>query len=197
MAFYGVNQDVMVRELNLQFKLAIQQKGGVGLRTLKVIFKRMDFNGNKKLDSSEFEQALAAFGIFPKKVELQALMRHYDVDGDGNISYDEFIRGLRDELTERRKVMVNKAFAMLDRDGSGQINIQDITGIYDVSMNPEFLEGRKTRDEILQDFLNNFDGAKGNNDGIVTMQEWTDYYTDLSMSTPSDEYFVRMMESTW
>ena len=62
MAFYGVNQDVMVRELNLRFKLAIQQKGGVGLRTLKGIFRRMDFNGNKKLDSSEFEQALAAFG---------------------------------------------------------------------------------------------------------------------------------------
>jgi hypothetical protein len=52
----------MVRELNLRFKLAIQQKGGVGLRSLKVIFRRMDFNGNKKLDSSEFEQALAAFG---------------------------------------------------------------------------------------------------------------------------------------
>jgi hypothetical protein len=30
----------------------------------------MDFNGNKKLDHSEFEQALAAFGLFPKKVEL-------------------------------------------------------------------------------------------------------------------------------
>lgn len=54
--------DVKVRELNLQFKLAIQQKGGVGLRTLKRIFERMDFNGNKKLDAGEFEQALAAFG---------------------------------------------------------------------------------------------------------------------------------------
>ena len=52
----------MVRELNLKFKLAIQQKGGVGIRTLRIIFNRMDFNGNKKLDSSEFEQALAAFG---------------------------------------------------------------------------------------------------------------------------------------
>jgi len=62
MAFYGVNIDVMVRELNLKFKLAIQQKGGVGIRTLKNIFRRMDFNGNKKLDSGEFEQALAAFG---------------------------------------------------------------------------------------------------------------------------------------
>jgi hypothetical protein len=30
----------------------------------------MDYNGNNKLDASEFEQALAAFGIFPKKVEL-------------------------------------------------------------------------------------------------------------------------------
>ena len=93
--------------------------------------------------------------------------------------------------------MVNKAFAMMDRDGSGVINIQDIGSIYDVSMNPEFLEGRKTREEILADFLNNFDGARGNNDGQVSKAEWDDYYTDLSMSTPSDEYFVRMMESTW
>ena len=86
---------------------------------------------------------------------------------------------------------------MMDTDGSGQLTISDIAGIYDVSMNPEFLEGRKTRDEILSDFLNNFDGARGNNDGVVARAEWDDYYTDLSMSTPSDEYFVRMMESTW
>jgi hypothetical protein len=62
MAFYGVGLEVKVRELNLQFKLLIQQKGGQGLRTLKKIFQRMDLNGNKKLDASEFEQALAAFG---------------------------------------------------------------------------------------------------------------------------------------
>ena len=93
--------------------------------------------------------------------------------------------------------MVDKAFGMMDRDGSGQITIQDIGSIYDVSMNPEFLEGRMSREEILQAFLNNFDGAKGNNDGVVSKKEWDDYYTDLSMSTPSDEYFVRMMESTW
>jgi len=33
--------------------------------------------------------------LFPKKVELQALMKFYDVDGDGNIGYEEFLRGLR------------------------------------------------------------------------------------------------------
>jgi Ca2+-binding EF-hand superfamily protein len=187
----------MVRELNLKFKLAVQQKGGVGIRSLRRIFSQMDFNGNKKLDASEFEQALAAFGIFPKKVELQALVKFYDVDQDGNISYDEFLSGLRDELSERRVNMVRKAFQMLDTDGSGKVTVSDIAGIYDVSMNAEFLEGKKTKEEILAQFLNNFDGARGNNDGVVTWEEFYDYYSDLSMSTPSDEFFVRMMESTW
>jgi len=186
-----------VRELNLQFKLAIQQKGGVGLRSLARIFRRMDFNGNKKLDAAEFEQALGAFGLFLKKVELQALMKYYDVDGDGNVSYEEFLRGLREELTERRAKMVQKAFNMMDKDGSGFLSIQDIISIYDVSMNPDFIEGRKTREQILTEFLNNFEGAKGNKDGKITKDEFFDYYTDLSMSCPSDEYFVRMMESTW
>lgn len=124
-------------------------------------------------------------------------MKFYDVDGDGNVSYEEFLSGLREELSERRVNMVKKAFKMLDRDASGKITTSDIAGIYDVSMNPEFLEGRKTKEEILVEFLNNFDGARGNNDGIVTWEEFYDYYSDLSMSTPSDEYFVKMMESTW
>ncbi len=46
-------------------------------------------------------------------------MKYYDVDGDGNISYDEFLRGLRDELSKRKKDMVEKAFVILDKDKSG------------------------------------------------------------------------------
>ena len=30
-----------------------------------------------------------------------------------------------------------------------------------------------------------------------TREEWYEYYTDLSVSIPSDDYFVQMMESTW
>ena len=49
----------------------------------------------------------------------------------------------------------------------------------------------------MTEFLTNFEGVKGNKDGIITHEEFVDYYTDLSMSVPSDEYFVRMMESVW
>ena len=29
-------------------------------------------------------------------------MKFYDIDGDGNVSYEEFVRGLREPLSERR-----------------------------------------------------------------------------------------------
>ena len=77
-------------------------------------------------------------------------------------------------MTERRAKMVQKAFNILDREGSGVVSVKDISkclsakslvSIYDVSMNPEFIEGKKSKEQILTEFLNNFEGARGNHDG--------------------------------
>ena len=38
---------------------------------------------------------------------------------------------------------------MLDKDGSGQVTIDDIRMAYDVSFHPDFQSGHKTADEIL------------------------------------------------
>ena len=53
-------------------------------------------------------------------------MKYYDVDGDGSITYEEFLNGLRDELTERRYSMVEKAWNIMDKDKSGRITVTDI-----------------------------------------------------------------------
>lgn len=194
---YGVGMNITVNRINTEFKCEIQKRGGIGIRSLANIFRRMDHNGNKKLDIQEFTEALAAFNLFPKKVDIQALMKYYDIDNDGNITYEEFIRGLREPLSERRQRMVEIAWEQLDRDGSGQVTVSDICQIYDVRSNKDYIEGRKTKEEILEDFLSGFEGKAGNKDGVITKAEFFDYYTDLSMSVTKDEYFVGMMESVW
>ena len=93
--------------------------------------------------------------------------------------------------------MVDVAFKLMDKDGSGKITFEDVKSLYDPSHHKDFKEGTKSKEEVVKEFLNSFDGAKGDNDGIITRQEWDDYYTDLSMSLPSDDYFVQMMESVW
>ena len=54
--------EVAVNKVNLNFKMHIKQKGGIGIRNLRRIFRRFDFNGNGKLDAREFEDALGSFG---------------------------------------------------------------------------------------------------------------------------------------
>lgn len=85
----------------------------------------------------------------------------------------------------------------MDKDNSGFITVCDIKNIYDVSQNPEFLEGQKTKEEILLEFLDNFEGARGNDDGRVGKKEWEDYYSDIAMSCPSENYFCRVLEQAW
>ena len=53
-------------------------------------------------------------------------MKYYDIDGDGNITYEEFLRGLREPLNDRRLKMVQKAFAQMDKDCSGKVTVSDI-----------------------------------------------------------------------
>jgi len=106
--------------------------------------------------------------LFPKKVEIQALVKYYDTNKDGSISYDEFMSGLKDDLSERRRNMVLKAFALLDKSGDGVVTASDVLHIYDVSKNPDFLERRLTKEQIVQNFLNQFDGSRGNNDGKIS-----------------------------
>ncbi len=93
--------------------------------------------------------------------------------------------------------MVDRAFSILDKNGSGQIQASDIANVYDSSRNPEVIEGKKTHDQVLNEFLNSFDGLRGNKDGVISKQEWDGYYSNLGMSVPSDEYFIRMMEQSW
>ena len=66
-----------------------------------------------------------------------------------------------------------------------------------MSFNKDFQEGTKTKDEILDQFLDGFDGLEGNKDGSVTHDEWVGYYTDLSTSIPNDDYFALMMNKVW
>jgi Ca2+-binding EF-hand superfamily protein len=42
-----------------------------------------------------FLESITFCRLFPKKTDLSALMKFYDTDGDGNITYEEFLSGLR------------------------------------------------------------------------------------------------------
>jgi Ca2+-binding EF-hand superfamily protein len=91
--------------------------------------------------------------------------------------------------------MVDKAFLKFDRDGNGHIDINDLHGVYNVTMHPKFKSGELTEDQIFVEFLGNFNDA--NHDGKIDRGEWNEYYAAVSSSIDNDEHFVMLMKTAW
>jgi len=134
--------------------------------------------------------------VFLKSHEISFLFKNFDRDGDGNINYDELLHGIQLPLSGPRLAVVERAFKILDKDGSSVIDVTDIAKIYDASNHPDVQEGKKTEREVLIAFMGSFE-KRGTTDGRITFDEFKAYYEDLGSSIPSDAYFVGMMENVW
>jgi len=56
-----------------------------------------------------------------------------------------------------RQALVNRAFNVLDADGNGYLDYQDVMGKYDATKHPAVQDGRKTEREVLEEFLSTFE----------------------------------------
>ena len=81
----------------------------------------------------------------------------FDVNKDGSISFDEFLRGIRGSINKRRRGIISQAFDVLDKDRSGEVTLDEIGAAYDVSKHPEVIACRKTREEALSEFMAQWD----------------------------------------
>ena len=107
-------------------------------------------------------------------MDLKALHKFYDVDGDGNISYHEFVNALSDNKMSKRKTdMVDKAWAVLDREGKGELTAEQILAAK--NQDCECFRGMEK----------------------VTCDDFIQHYREVSMQIPNDDYFVQKIESTW
>lgn len=105
-------------------------------------------------------------------------------------------------MNANRKAIVAKAFAIMDKDGNGYLDYNDIKGVYNAKHHPDVINGKKTEQQILQEFLETFEAAHNmrNNDApdhIVTKEEFDEYYNNVSASIDRDDYFATMMNSAW
>ena len=66
--------------------------------------------------------------------------------------------------------------------------------MYDVSKLPDVISGAKTRLQAYKEFLKSWDR---NGDDLITLEEFLDYYKEISASIDGDDYFELMMRNAW
>lgn len=60
--------------------------------SIRAAFKIFDRDGNGSIDAKELKYAMQNLGEKLTDKELQDMMREADVDGDGKINYEEFVK---------------------------------------------------------------------------------------------------------
>lgn len=185
-----------------RFRTRLAARGSRGIAGIGRQFKIMDDNQSGTVSLEEFKKGMHDFRIGLTPSDSDRLFKIFDTQRNGQLSYDEFLFGIRGEMNDFRKGICARAFKLMDSDGSGVINIDDVRQRYNAKMSPDVVSGKKTEDEVLFEFLDTFDVNHQNNkndgkDANIDLNEWFEYYNNVSMSIDDDAYFELMMNSVW
>ena len=184
------------------FRDKIKSRGVRGIIGLQKLFSIMDDDGSKSISLFEFSKACKDFRVGINEENVPLIFDLFDTNHDGTLNVDEFLMAIRGELNEFRRSLIEKAFSVLDRDGSGVIEVDDIKERYSATRHPDVVQGKKSEEQILMDFIETFETHHNLRTGTardsrVTFDEFLEYYANVSISIDSDEYFALMMNNSW
>ncbi|KAH8382625.1 hypothetical protein KR009_004412, partial [Drosophila setifemur] len=181
------------------YKLRLQcfSRGATGILGLSRTFRVMDDDGSKTLNAEEFQKGVTEMGLELSDSEIAEMFASFDTDGSGTINMTEFLVKLRPPMNNSRISIIEKAFDKMDVNGDNQITVADLKNVYSVRDHPKYLSGEMTESEIFTGFLKNFEAGAPNPDGIVTQEEFINYYATISASVDNDAYFDLMMRQAY
>jgi Ca2+-binding EF-hand superfamily protein len=184
------------------FKQKIMARGARGIVGLQRVFKIMDDDGSRTLSPYEFGKACKDFKMGIPEENFPMLFDAFDTNRDGTLNVDEFLMAIRGEMSPARTSMVEAAFRKIDSDNSGFFGMEDIRDIYKADRHPDVLQGKRTEHQVLIEFLETFEAhhnLKDNEqaDGKVSLEEFIEYYKNISCSIDNDDYFALMINNSW
>lgn len=174
-------------EVAEKIKEILVSRGGHNLGGLRRQFKIMDDNGDKRLCADDLKYGFSDFGIDLSGDELTSFIAFANQDGDGTLSFDEFILAIRGPMNETRTAVVDQAYNKFDADGNGTVAIDDIKAVYNTDSHPKVQSGEMTSDQVFAEFLGAFGDKDG--DGSISKEEWYSYYNMMSAGVDNDEEF--------
>jgi Ca2+-binding EF-hand superfamily protein len=181
----------------------ISRRGTRGIMSIRREFMIADNDNSKTIDINEFKKFCHDYRIPLEENEIKLLFSELDINRNGKIDYEEFLKGMVGEMNERRKKIVLQVFKIFDKNQNGVIEMDDIRENYNAKLHPEVQSGKKTEEEVLAEFLDTFEyqfsllNEGKTKDGKITMEEFLEYYNNISMSIKDDDYFEEMIKSVY
>lgn len=156
----------------------------------------------RSLNLIEFKIAMYRFrSVGLTFEEIRRIFLWLDTSGNGRVEYDEFVVGIRGELSRPRQRIVVFVFRKLDKNLTGFIEESELTLHLRKATLPDILEGIKTPQSKAKEFISMM-GTQMNGtivpEGNISVEQMVDYYLTRTLEqSMSDDEFKTMVVADW
>ena len=189
-------------EILTLMKEVLNERGVQGICSIARNFRIIDENNSQTIDFDDFKRVCNMYNFGLDEGQLKTIFSNFDTENTGEIDYDEFIRTIRGEMNEFRQGLVQKVFDKLDIKKDGEISFKELSNKYNAKKHPDVISGKINEEEALKEFMDTFQetynylcGTETNN--IITIEEFLEYYENVSMTIDEDDYFECLLNNTW
>jgi len=168
-------------------------RGYNGIRSLNLLFKKLDKNKNHKLDKYEFVWGLRENGHMISEMEFHRLFKYFDRNNDGFIDYQEFLYGLRFKLSELRESLISDMFKALAP--SGEIQLEKLAEKFNTESHPKYISGEMSKKDILDEFFTLWEGVPRTQ--MIKFEDFKEIYADISPCFDRDDNFEKFVKKNW
>lgn len=130
---------------------------------IKEAFDLFDTDKDRAIDYHELKVAMRALGFDVKKADVMKILKDYDRESTGKITFDDFSEVMTDWMLDRDpQEEVFKAFRLFDDDDSGKISLRNLRRVAREL-------GENMTDEELRAMIDEFDK---DGDGEINEEEF-------------------------
>ena len=195
------NEIINIEEISLIIKKKLAPKGMKYLFHLAKSFKYFDSGKTQTICSEDFIKSFRDLKIGFDDLEIKKTFAAFDHDKRGNINYINFLRSLKGHLKPEREALVKMNFEKIDINHLKILKLEDLIAFYNPQNNPSVLDGKKTEalasSEFQESILAYNDVFRDRKDTIFNYEDFKDFYSFISFTVESDEYFADLINSSW
>ncbi|EPY27025.1 EF hand family protein [Strigomonas culicis] len=151
------------------------------------------------LTRGQLAQHISRLGVALTSLELDMVMKRMDHTGNKTVSAQEFLAELRGNMPQDRMNAVALTFQQLVVEGQGSVEYKDMFNLYreNVCAHPDVRDGLILPEEAVFDFENSWPSRVNSKLGTVTINEFIEYYNDISPSILDDARFFALLGGCW
>jgi Ca2+-binding EF-hand superfamily protein len=177
----------------------LRKSGSRGLISLRRNFLLSDNRNIKQVSYNDFRLIFKENRFDLNQNEINQIYNTYNhTHNSCYINYEIFLRDLIGNLNDKRLRIINLVFHRLLFDkNESYIKQEDIKKYFNAKGHPDYINNKKNYQEILAEFLDyyqyHFYLLNPNNNGIVTFENFVDFYQFISFDYENDDDFENMM----